>query len=86
MQTHLLYYGLATNGGNQALSKQAPNAAKAGLDRYQATHRHVSEFKDRMRVQGVVLKSSTPEEFSKLMGDDVATYSKIVKSAGIKVD
>jgi hypothetical protein len=29
MQTHLLYYGLATNGGNQALSKQAPNAAKA---------------------------------------------------------
>ena len=39
MQTHLLYYGLATNCGNQALSKQAPNAAKAGLDRYQATHR-----------------------------------------------
>jgi hypothetical protein len=28
MQTHLLYYGLATNCGNQALSKQAPNAAK----------------------------------------------------------
>ena len=39
-----------------------------------------------MRVQGVLLKSSTPEEFSKLMGDDVATYSKIVKAAGIKVD
>jgi tripartite-type tricarboxylate transporter receptor subunit TctC len=39
-----------------------------------------------MRVQGVVLKSSTPEEFSKLMADDVATYSKIVKAAGIKVD
>jgi len=46
MQTHLLYYGLATNGGNQALSKQAPNAAKAGLDRYQATHRQ------RPRVEG----------------------------------
>ena len=28
MQTHLLYFGLATNGGNQALTKQAPNAAK----------------------------------------------------------
>src|SRR6185369_12701195 len=25
---HLLYFGLATNGGNQALTKQAPNAAK----------------------------------------------------------
>jgi homoserine O-acetyltransferase len=28
MQTHLLYYALATIGGNQALFKQAPNAAK----------------------------------------------------------
>ena len=28
MQTHLLYFGLATNGGNQALMKQAPNATK----------------------------------------------------------
>jgi len=27
MQTHLLYYGLATIGGNQALFKQAPTAA-----------------------------------------------------------
>jgi homoserine O-acetyltransferase/O-succinyltransferase len=27
MQTHLLYYGLATIGGNQALYKQAPSAA-----------------------------------------------------------
>ena len=29
MQNHLLYYALATIGGNQALYKQAPNAAKA---------------------------------------------------------
>jgi homoserine O-acetyltransferase len=28
MQTHLLYFGLATFGGNQALYKQAPSAAK----------------------------------------------------------
>jgi len=28
MQTHLLYFGLATIGGNQALYKQAPTAAK----------------------------------------------------------
>ena len=28
MQTHLLYYGLATIGGNQALFKAAPNAGK----------------------------------------------------------
>ena len=29
MQSHLLYYALATIGGNQALYKQAPSAAKA---------------------------------------------------------
>ncbi|MFN7085739.1 MAG: alpha/beta fold hydrolase [Burkholderiales bacterium] len=29
MQRHLLYFALATNGGNQALYRQAPNAAKA---------------------------------------------------------
>ena len=28
MQNHLLYYGLATIGGNEALMKQAPNSAK----------------------------------------------------------
>ena len=39
-----------------------------------------------MQVQGVTLKSSTPEEFAKLMADDVATLSKVVKAAGIKVD
>ena len=47
---------------------------------------NVPELKDRMRVQGVVLKSSTPEEFSKLVASDIANYSKIVKAAGIKVD
>ena len=47
---------------------------------------NVPELKERMRLQGVVLKSSTPEEFSKLVADDVATLSKVVKAAGIKVD
>ncbi|HEV2009393.1 MAG TPA: tripartite tricarboxylate transporter substrate binding protein [Burkholderiales bacterium] len=47
---------------------------------------NVPELKERMRLQGVALKSSTPEEFSKLVSDDVATLSKVVKAAGIKVD
>ena len=47
---------------------------------------NVPELKERMRSQGVVLKSSTPEEFSKLVADDIATLSKVVKAAGIKVD
>ncbi len=47
---------------------------------------NVPELKQRMQVQGVTLKSSTPEEFTKLVADDVATLSKVVKAAGIKVD
>ena len=47
---------------------------------------NVPELKERMRLQGVALKSSTPEDFSKLVSDDVATLSKVVKAAGIKVD
>jgi tripartite-type tricarboxylate transporter receptor subunit TctC len=47
---------------------------------------NVHELKQRMQVQGVTLKSSTPEEFSKLVADDVATLSKVVKAAAIKVD
>ena len=47
---------------------------------------NVPELKYGMHVQRVVLKSTTPEEFSKLMADNVASYSKIVKAAGIKVD
>lgn len=46
----------------------------------------VPELKERMRVQGVGLKSSTPGEFSKLVADDVATLLKVVKAANIKVD
>mgnify|MGYP001499061644 CR=1 FL=1 len=47
---------------------------------------NVPDLKQRMQVQGVTLKSSTPEEFSKLMADDVATLRKVVKAANIKVD
>ncbi len=44
------------------------------------------ELKDRMRAQGVVLKSSSAEVFHKLVVDDIGKLSKIVKAAGIKVD
>ena len=47
---------------------------------------NVPELKERMRSQGVGLKSSTPQEFAKLMADDVAALRKVVKAAGIKVD
>ena len=47
---------------------------------------NVPELRQRMQVQGVTLKSSTTEQFAKLVADDVATLTKVVKAAGIKVD
>ena len=32
------------------------------------------------------MKSSSPEEFRKLVASDIASMSKIVKAAGIRVD
>jgi tripartite-type tricarboxylate transporter receptor subunit TctC len=46
----------------------------------------LQELKERMLVQGVVLKSSTAEGFHKLVAEDIGKLSKIVKAAGIKVD
>ena len=42
-------------------------------------------IKERMHLQGVVMKSTTPEEFSKLIGADVEKLSKVVNAAGIKI-
>ena len=39
-----------------------------------------------LRDGHVMIADEPPEEFSKLVADDIATYSKIVKAAGIKVD
>ena len=39
-----------------------------------------------MLVQGVVLKSSSAEEFNKLVAEDVGRLRKIVQAANIKVD
>jgi tripartite-type tricarboxylate transporter receptor subunit TctC len=47
---------------------------------------NLSDLKDRMRIQGVVMKSSSPEAFAKLVANDIASMSKIVKAAGIKFD
>jgi tripartite-type tricarboxylate transporter receptor subunit TctC len=46
----------------------------------------LAELKERMLVQGVVLKSSTPEQFNKLVAEDIGRLKKVVEAANIKVD
>lgn len=47
---------------------------------------NLPELKERMRAQGVVLKSSSAETFHKLVAEDIGKLAKIVKDANIKVD
>ena len=65
---------------------KTPRAAVNQVNSAVARIINVPELKQRMQVQGVALKSSTPEEFTKPMADDVATLGKVVRAANIKVD
>ena len=65
-----------------ALAKQKPGALLFGS----AGIVNLPELKKPMLAQGVVLKSSSAEEFHKLVAEDIGKLSKIVKAAGIKVD
>jgi tripartite-type tricarboxylate transporter receptor subunit TctC len=47
---------------------------------------NLSELKERMQVQGIAMKSSTPEEFTKFVFEEVARLSKVGKAAGVKLD
>jgi tripartite-type tricarboxylate transporter receptor subunit TctC len=46
----------------------------------------ITEYKERMGAQGVVLKSSTPEAFNKLVAEDIVKLRAIVKAVNLRVD
>jgi tripartite-type tricarboxylate transporter receptor subunit TctC len=46
----------------------------------------IPEIRDRVQVQGMVLKPTGPEAFTKLIADDVAKLRKVAKALGIKID
>jgi tripartite-type tricarboxylate transporter receptor subunit TctC len=44
------------------------------------------DAKERIASQGAVAKSSTPEEFDKLVREEIVTRIKVWKAAGVKPD
>lgn len=44
------------------------------------------DVKKRIEDMGLIVGGDTPEQFAKLMRDDAAVYSKIIKDANIKMD
>jgi tripartite-type tricarboxylate transporter receptor subunit TctC len=73
------WYGIFAPGRTPPAVIAQANAAIARIV-------NAPELKERMREQGVGLVSSTPEEFRKLVDNDVTTFRKVVKAANIKVD
>ena len=72
-------YGVFAPGGT-------PRAAIREINKAVSKVVHFPELKERMLVQGVVLISSSAEQFNKLVAEDIGKLSKVVKAAGIKVD
>ena len=62
------------------------NSGATALELTKSRVVNLSDLKDRMRVQGVVMKSSSAADFNKLVAADIASMSKIAKAAGVKVD
>lgn len=47
---------------------------------------NLPDVRERLAAQGVDVRSSTPEEFSKMLVADMARWAKVVERAGIKVE
>jgi tripartite-type tricarboxylate transporter receptor subunit TctC len=47
---------------------------------------NLPDVRERLAAQGVDVRSSTPEEFSKMLAADMARWAKVVERAGIKVE
>ena len=74
-----VWFGIFAPGKTSPAILKQVNEAVAGIV-------NLPDLKERMRVQGVVLKSSSSAEFQKLVAEDIGRFSKIVKTAGIKID
>lgn len=47
---------------------------------------NLPDVRERLAVQGVDVRSSTPEEFSKMLVADMARWAKVVERTGIKIE
>jgi tripartite-type tricarboxylate transporter receptor subunit TctC len=73
------WYGLFAPAGT-------PKAIVTRLQTEFAQVLQTPEMKDFMMTQGAVAAPSTPEELSKLLGEDLVRWAKIVKDANAQID
>ena len=74
-----MWYGMWTPLGT-------PKEIVAKLNQAIARFHKRPEVQERLRNDGMEAAHNTPEEFSRLIAQDIAKWSKVVKTGNIKVD
>ena len=63
-----------------------PKEAVATLNRTALAALATQEVRDRLFASGVEVRTSTPEEFARLIESEIVKWAKVVKDSGAKVD
>ena len=63
-----------------------PKNIVARLNRSIVRLAQTAEIAARLKADGMEPASSTPEEFARFIGDEIAKWSKVVKAGNIRID
>jgi tripartite-type tricarboxylate transporter receptor subunit TctC len=63
-----------------------PREAVVTLNRTALAALATQEVKDRLFASGVEVRTSTPEEFARLIESEIVKWAKVVKDSGARVD
>ena len=76
----------AGNWAGLMVPAATPPAAIASLNKALVSALNDAQIKEKLRVQDMLPRPGTPEQFAALLQSESARYAKIVKQAGIRVD
>lgn len=65
---------------------RTPRPVVDQLNRELARIVSLPDVKERMELQGAIIKTTTPEEFAELLLADIATFKRVAKAANIRID
>ena len=76
----------AGNWAGLVVPAATPSSAIASLNKALVSALNDAQIKEKLRVQDMLPRPGTPEQFAALLQSESARYAKIVKQAGIRVD
>ena len=76
----------AGNWAGLMVPAATPSTAVASLNKALVSALNDAQIKEKLRVQDMLPRPGTPEQFAALLQSESVRYAKIVKQAGIRVD